>query len=256
MATCGNPSSPSQIRWTLPTSTPAAFTSAPSTSPFTWSKMALTRWVPENAPATSRTTTTSAPASPTRASARPGRSPIAVVAPATPSPERDPRIGSPEEQRPDGADQRDGDDVHRHRLRGGDADIGRAALDRVPVIEGGGDHEDRDHQPLDHRVDEIQGILKEIEEEGPGSARDIVEALGRHQPGGEIRGRDRQDVGDRQHDRRGPQPRSDQVGEGADAHRVHRVDLLVDPHRSQLGDDPAANLRGEDVTEDEGDDLA
>src|SRR4051794_12386056 len=256
MATCGSPSSPSQMRWTLPTSTPAAFTSAPSTRPLTWSKTALRRWLPENARPASRTTAIRAARSAPTARARAGLWRIDVVAPTTASPERNPWIGPPEEQRADRADQRDRDDVHRHRPRRGNADVGRPSLDGVAVVERGGDHEDRDHQPLDHRVDEIQWVLEEIEEQRPGAAGHVVEALRRHQPGSEVRRGDRQDVGDRQHDRRTRQPRPHQVRERADAHGIEGVNLLVDPHRAQLGDDPAADLGGEDVAEDEGDDLA
>ena len=41
-----------------------------------------------------------------------------------------------------------------------------------------------------------------------------------------------------------------------DAHHLERVDLVGDPHRAELGDDPGADLGGHHVAEGVGDHLA
>ena len=141
-------------------------------------------------------------------------------------------------------------------LRGRGAHLDRSSTHLVAEVERRADDEHRDHQALDHRIDEVDGVLEVVEEQLPGPGGHVPEALDRHQVGRQVRAGDGEQVGDRQHDHRGEQSRGDEVGDRAHAHDVEGVDLLGDLHRPELGDDATAHLGGEDVPEDERDDLA
>src|SRR5204862_371441 len=52
------------------------------------------------------------------------------------------------------------------------------------------------------------------------------------------------------------QARRAEKGDRLHAHHLERVDLVGDPHRAELGDDPGADLGGEHVAEGVGHDLA
>ena len=59
-----------------------------------------------------------------------------------------------------------------------------------------------------------------------------------------------------QHHPGGQQAGGGEEGDRAHADHLERVDLLVDPHRAELGDDAGADLGGHDVAEHVGDHLA
>ena len=67
---------------------------------------------------------------------------------------------------------------------------------------------------------------------------------------------DADQVDEREGDPGGEQPGRAEEGDRRDSHHLHRVDLIRDPHRAELGDDPGPDLGGEHVAEGVGHHLA
>lgn len=132
--------------------------------------------------------------------------------------------------------------------------LGRAALGGVAVVAVREDHHDAEDQYLQGGQQDVgRGEEeREVVVVGPGGL--AVERDG-DQPGGGVTA-DQADAVERddRHDAR-DDPGGDQVRHAADAHAFERVDLLVDPHRAELGGEAGADGRGQGEARHQGGDL-
>ncbi len=118
-------------------------------------------------------------------------------------------------------------------------------------------HDRRGHRhPLDQAEDEVRRVLELPEDQQIATRGDVADLLDDRQVGAEIGHPDRAYVHERQHDPGRQQACGAEERHRVDAHHLERVDLIGDPHRSKLGDDPGADLRRHHVAERIGDRLA
>src|SRR5215216_2174763 len=168
----------------------------------------------------------------------------------SPSPAyRGPRIGPPEDLRPDHSDQMDHHRVEHHGLRRRRAHSDRAAAGVVAVV-APDQHDHRRHRhALYEAVEQVGRVLEHPEDQEEAARRDLPDLLHDGEVAREEARSHGRDVHERQHHPGGEQAGGAQEHERVDAHHLERVDLVRDPHRADLRDEAGPDLRGHHVAE-------
>ena len=152
----------------------------------------------------------------------------------------EPQIAMRQEQ----VDHVDGHDRGADRVTHGDAHAGGTAAGGVAVVAVDQDDHDREHEHLAEGPEHV-ARWQELVEVVVVGARTLPVVLGHGQPGGEVRGEQPDDVERDDRDQAGDDPGGHQERHRGDRHHLERVDLLGDPHGTELGGEAAAHSRGE-----------
>ena len=126
----------------------------------------------------------------------------------------------------------------------------------VPVVTADQHDRGRHHHALDQAEDQVGRVLEHPEDQQVAAGGDVADLLDDGEVAGQVHDPDPDQVHEREGDPGGEQAGRAEEGDRRHAHHLERVDLVGDPHRPELGDDPGPDLGRQHVAEGVGHDLA